>query len=138
MAQISEYRSPAYFGRMISTAFPRNSSSRLRPDTTSPSPPALAAGAHSGATITTYIAHPPGPPADPGRTLLIFASCGAGHIARNGRTELAWRTANERAQPGPSRIPWSGRLFSTEPRLFSTEVVLPDLANSLLVGTRTS
>jgi predicted O-methyltransferase YrrM len=30
------------------------------------------------------------------------------------------------------------RFFSTELRLFSTEVVLPDLANSLLVGTRTS
>jgi hypothetical protein len=30
------------------------------------------------------------------------------------------------------------RFFSTEPRLFSTEVVLPDLENSLLVGTRTS
>ena len=50
----------AYLGRMISTAFPRSSSSRLRPDTISPSPPALAAGAHSGATITTYkISHPP-------------------------------------------------------------------------------
>ena len=30
------------------------------------------------------------------------------------------------------------RLFTTEPRLFSTEVVLPDLENSLLVGTRTN
>src|SRR6516225_4115309 len=48
----------AYFGRMISTAFPLISSSRLRPATTSPSPPALAAGAHSGATITTYTTHP--------------------------------------------------------------------------------
>src|SRR5215470_16227217 len=48
----------AYFGRMISTAFPLISSSRLRPDTTSPSPPALATGAHSGATITTYTIHP--------------------------------------------------------------------------------
>jgi predicted O-methyltransferase YrrM len=28
------------------------------------------------------------------------------------------------------------RLFSTDPRLVSTEVVLPDLQNSLLVGTR--
>jgi hypothetical protein len=49
----------AYFGKMISTAFPRSSSSRLSPDTTSPSPPAFAAGAHSGATIATYIAYPP-------------------------------------------------------------------------------
>src|SRR6516162_3592572 len=56
---MSEYRMLAYFGRMISTACPRSSSSRLRPETTSPSPPALAAGAHSGATITTYTAHPP-------------------------------------------------------------------------------
>jgi len=30
------------------------------------------------------------------------------------------------------------RLFSTEPRLVSTEVALPDLENSLLVGTRTN
>src|SRR5215467_11288838 len=56
---MAEYRKLAYFGRMISTAFPRISSSRLRPDTTSPRPPALAAGAHSGATITTYTAHLP-------------------------------------------------------------------------------
>ena len=28
--------------------------------------------------------------------------------------------------------------FSGEPRLVSTEVVLPDLHNSLLVGTRTN
>jgi hypothetical protein len=49
----------AYFGRMISTACPRSSSSPLRPDTTSPSPPAFATGAHSAATITTYTAHPP-------------------------------------------------------------------------------
>ena len=50
----------AYFGKMTSTACPRSSNSRLRPETISPSPPALAAGAHSGATITTYkITHPP-------------------------------------------------------------------------------
>lgn len=30
------------------------------------------------------------------------------------------------------------RFFNTEPRLVSTEVVLPDLQNSLLVGTRTN
>jgi len=30
------------------------------------------------------------------------------------------------------------RLFSGEPRLAWTEVVLPDLRNSLLVGTRTT
>ena len=29
------------------------------------------------------------------------------------------------------------QFFSSEPRLVSTEVVLPDLHNSLLVGTRT-
>src|SRR5271169_6569599 len=56
---MSEYRMLAYFARMISTVFPRISSSRLRPDTTSPSPPALAAGAHSGATITTCTTHLP-------------------------------------------------------------------------------
>src|SRR5690348_6605912 len=60
---MSAYRMLAYFGRMTSTAFPRSSSSRLRPDTMSPSPPAFAAGAHSAATITTYTAHPPVPPA---------------------------------------------------------------------------
>ena len=37
----------AYFGNTISTACPRISSSRLGPKTTSPSPPALATGAHS-------------------------------------------------------------------------------------------
>src|SRR5215467_9458037 len=52
--QISEYRRLAYFGRMTSTALPLISSSRLRPDTTSLRPPALAAGAHSDATMTTY------------------------------------------------------------------------------------
>src|ERR1700722_18378437 len=36
--QISEYRMLPYFGRMISTAFPLSSNSRLRPDTTSPRP----------------------------------------------------------------------------------------------------
>ena len=54
----SGYRRLAYFGTMISTACPRCSSSRLNPDTTSPRPPALAAGAHSGATMTTYIVPP--------------------------------------------------------------------------------
>src|SRR6516164_7236911 len=53
------YRMLAYFGRMISTAFPLSSSSRLRPATASPSPPALATGAHSAVTITTYTTHPP-------------------------------------------------------------------------------
>jgi hypothetical protein len=38
-------------GRMISTAWPRFSSSRLRPKMTSPNPPACATGAHSEATI---------------------------------------------------------------------------------------
>jgi hypothetical protein len=55
---MSEYRRRAYFGRMTSTALTLISSSRLRPDTMSPSPPALAAGAHSGVTITTYTAPP--------------------------------------------------------------------------------
>src|SRR6516225_2878196 len=53
------YRMLAYFGRMISTAFPLSSSSRLSPATASPSPPALATGAHSAVTITTYTTHPP-------------------------------------------------------------------------------
>ena len=35
-----------------------------------------------------------------------------------------------------SDIKW--QFFSSEPRLVSTEVVLPDLHNSLLVGTRTN
>src|SRR2546421_447773 len=55
---MSACRRPAYLGSTISTAFPRISSSRLSPNTTSPSPPVLAAGAHSGATITMYTAHP--------------------------------------------------------------------------------
>src|SRR5215813_7509983 len=59
---MAECRKPPYFGRMISTAFPPSFSSRLRPDTTSPSPPALATGAHSGATITTYTIHQPRSP----------------------------------------------------------------------------
>ena len=46
----------SYFGNTISTALPRNSSSRLSPNTTSPSPPACATGAHSLATITTNTA----------------------------------------------------------------------------------
>src|SRR6267142_1896739 len=48
----------SYLGRMISTALPRSSSSRLSPKTTSPRPPAWATGAHSGATITTYTMPP--------------------------------------------------------------------------------
>lgn len=40
--------------------------------------------------------------------------------------------------PPPSASDTKRRLFSTEPRLVSTEVVLPDLQNSLLVGTRTN
>src|ERR671931_884072 len=44
----------SYFGRTISTAFPRSSSSRRNPHTTSPRPPAWTTGAHSGAIITTY------------------------------------------------------------------------------------
>src|SRR6266568_7749802 len=40
---------------MISTAWPRISSSRLKPKITSPRPPACATGAHSEATITMYI-----------------------------------------------------------------------------------
>src|SRR5215468_12703245 len=70
---MAEYCKLAYFGRTISTAFPLISSSRLRPDTTSPRPPALAAGAHSGATITTYIAHPPRHARSPDPPTLIFA-----------------------------------------------------------------
>jgi hypothetical protein len=49
----------SYLGRMISTAWPRFSSSRLRPKTTSPNPPACATGAHSEATITMNTAVPP-------------------------------------------------------------------------------
>jgi predicted O-methyltransferase YrrM len=47
----------------------------------------------------------------------------------------------ERALPADSPLRADDvkrRLFSTEPRLAWTEVVLPDLRNSLLVGTRTS
>src|SRR5208282_1322132 len=43
---------------MISTAWPRFSSSRLRPYTTSPSPPACATGAHSDDTMTMYMTLP--------------------------------------------------------------------------------
>src|ERR1035441_7874201 len=49
----------SYLGRMMSTAWPRFSSSRLRPKTTSPNPPACATGAHSEATITMNTAVPP-------------------------------------------------------------------------------
>jgi hypothetical protein len=55
---MSAYRMLAYFGSMVPTAFPRISSSRLSPNTTSPRPPVFAAGAHSAATITMYTAHP--------------------------------------------------------------------------------
>src|SRR5438093_608141 len=43
---------------MISTLFPRISNSRLKPKTTSPKPPTLAAGAHSDASIMMYIPWP--------------------------------------------------------------------------------
>ena len=49
----------SYFGKMISTAWSRSSSSRLSPKTTCPSPPACATGAHSDATITTNTAASP-------------------------------------------------------------------------------
>src|SRR5664279_5143410 len=49
----------SYLGRMMSTAWPRVSNSRLRPKTTSPNPPACATGAHSEATITMNTAVPP-------------------------------------------------------------------------------
>jgi hypothetical protein len=56
----------AYFGSTISTACPRISSSRLSPDTISPSPPpGLAAGAHSGATIKMYTADLDAPVSSP-------------------------------------------------------------------------
>ena len=45
----------SYFGRMISTALPRSSSSRLSPPTTSPSPPTFATGVSSGVSMTTNI-----------------------------------------------------------------------------------
>ena len=44
--------------RMISTAWPRISSSRLSPNTTSPNAPACATGAHSEATMITNITQP--------------------------------------------------------------------------------
>src|SRR5450755_3720894 len=54
----------SYLGRMMSTAWPRFSSSRLRPKMTSPNPPACATGAHSVATITmNTLAQPPAPSA---------------------------------------------------------------------------
>src|SRR5512132_1718069 len=54
--QISSYHMQSYFGRMISTAWPRISSSRLSPKTTSASPPTLATGASSAETIAMYMA----------------------------------------------------------------------------------
>ena len=54
--QISSCHMQSYFGRMISTAWPLTSSSRLRPNTTSASPPTLATGASSAETITMYMA----------------------------------------------------------------------------------
>src|SRR5450631_1492413 len=58
----------SYLGRMMSTAWPRVSNSRLRPKTTSPNPPACATGAHSEATITTNTAVPPRYASPPGRS----------------------------------------------------------------------
>src|ERR1017187_6983579 len=51
----------SYFGRMISTEFPRTSSSLPSPKTTSPNPPTFAAGAHSGAMTTMYMDKRPRP-----------------------------------------------------------------------------
>src|ERR1039457_103564 len=49
------YRMQSYFGKIISTKLPLMDSSYDSPCTTSPSPPTLATGAHSGVIITTYI-----------------------------------------------------------------------------------
>src|SRR5512147_1343306 len=54
--QISSYHMQSYFGRMISTAWPRTSSSRVKPKTTSASPPTLATEASSAEIITMYMA----------------------------------------------------------------------------------
>src|SRR3989442_14199192 len=46
----------SYLGRMSSTALPRSSNSRLRPNATSASPPTLATGANSGVIMTMNMA----------------------------------------------------------------------------------
>ena len=56
-------------GRMISTAWPRFSSARLRPKMTSPNPPACATGAHSEATILPRTRFSPYRPVETGALL---------------------------------------------------------------------
>src|SRR2546422_10876735 len=46
----------SYLGRMSSTALPRSSNSRLRPNATSASPPTLATGANYGVIMTMNMA----------------------------------------------------------------------------------
>ena len=116
--QISEYRMLAYFGRMISTAFPRSSSSRLRPDTTSPSPPASAAGAHSDATITTYITHPPRCPLNS-----AAPATGARPSCRPARTATQasrYSGASAHNKARRSRGPLAGSRLGSDPARFQT------------------
>jgi predicted O-methyltransferase YrrM len=80
---------------------------------------------------------------------LLFADCGvrdrAGFAALVGSLRVGGRivmddVTPERMLPPDSPLRASDikrEFFSGEPRLVSTEVVLPDLNNSLLVGTRT-
>src|SRR6266446_8491054 len=102
---MSAYRMLAYFGSMISTAFPRISSSRLSPNTTSPSPPVFAAGAHSAATITMYTAHPPrqqDPPDAPADPDVPPPGPPAGHRQSCNRRRPAWAGQPRNGEDSPS------------------------------------
>src|SRR5215472_12923467 len=82
---MSEYRRVAYFGRMTSTALPRISSSRLRPDTMSPRLPARnQPRAPARPALRPYRVNEPAPherrSAAPGRTAgLVLAGLDVGH-----------------------------------------------------------
>jgi predicted O-methyltransferase YrrM len=81
---------------------------------------------------------------------LLFADCGvraeADFAALVSLLRIGGRIVMDDLTPQqdlPADSPWrrsdlKRQLFDSEPRLISTEVVLPDLHNSLLVGTRAS
>lgn len=81
----------SYLGRMISTALPRSSNSRLNPKTTSARPPTLATGANSGAIITINMAgmnRAGGGGASCAPSSFFFAS-GSGFAFSSGASQIA-------------------------------------------------
>src|SRR6185369_14354103 len=78
----------SYLGRMISTALPRSSNSRLSPYTTSANPPTLATGASSGVIITTNIAGLAG--AGGGGDSPSFTGSGSGPTATAGPRRISF------------------------------------------------